>query len=101
MGKLKKEENMKASKDSVEISSIVNHKNGEVTLFLSNISGGPIVTGKNMDDAKSKMKEAFGISLVAASFEDGIHAIHAKNSLLDLEEKLKMNDVKLNQKFAN
>ncbi|MCU0432910.1 MAG: RNA-binding protein 25 [Bacteroidia bacterium] len=91
---------MRTSKESVEISSILNHKNGEVTLFISNIAGGPVVTGKNMEDAKSKMKEAFGVCLAAASFEDGIHAIHAKNSLHDLEVKLKMNDVKLDQKYT-
>ncbi len=40
-----------------EIMSITNSENGEVTMFLKG-SGGPIITGKNMFEAKEKFNEA-------------------------------------------
>jgi len=41
-----------------EIPSITNKENGEVTMFLSNVNGGPIITGKNIYEAKSKFNDA-------------------------------------------
>lgn len=51
-----------------EIASVVNPDTGEVTLYISNENWGPIVTGKNLADAKQKMLEAFGLSMIVNSF---------------------------------
>lgn len=51
-----------------EISVITNPETGEVTLFISNETWGPVVTGKNLSEAKSKMREAFGLTMIANSF---------------------------------
>ncbi len=40
-----------------KIMSITNKDSGEITMFL-NGSGGPIITGKNMLEAKEKFNEA-------------------------------------------
>jgi hypothetical protein len=50
------------------IASVTNPENGEVTLFISNEPWGPVVTGKNLEEAKSKIEEAFGLTMVANSF---------------------------------
>jgi len=45
-----------------------NKENGEVTLFIENENGGPITTGVDLNDAKTKFKQAFGAHLVMSSF---------------------------------
>ncbi len=35
-----------------------NPENGEVTMYLANVAGGPVVTGINLEDAQRRMKEA-------------------------------------------
>ena len=50
------------------ISMNMNPENGEVTLFVSDHSWGPVVTGKNLAEAKTKMKEAFGLAMIANSY---------------------------------
>ena len=62
---------------SVEIASMVNKTSGETIMYIHNKKGGPIVFGQTIDEAKRKMKEAFGVSLIAASFV--VTIIVAKN----------------------
>ncbi len=59
---------MKTVTKFAAISMEVNPENGEVTLFVSNESWGPVVTGKNLAEAKAKMKEAFGLAMIANTF---------------------------------
>jgi hypothetical protein len=35
-----------------------NRRNGEVTMYLARARGGPVVTGKNLAEAKQKMNQA-------------------------------------------
>ena len=51
-----------------EIAIATNPNNGEVTLYVSNEPWGPVVTGKNLAEAKAKMNEAFGLSMIANSY---------------------------------
>ena len=64
---------MKEETKFIEICSAINPKNGEVTLFLGNERWGPVVTGKNLAEAKARMKEAFGLSMIANSFLDPLN----------------------------
>mgnify|MGYP003405375272 FL=1 len=45
-----------------------NKDNGSVTMSVSSESWGPVVTGKDMQDAKNKMKEAFAVSMLFNTF---------------------------------
>lgn len=65
---------MKTETKFAEISAKINPENGEVTLFISNEDWGPIVTGKNLAEAKTKMNEAFALAMVANSFCSIQHA---------------------------
>ncbi|MGL5890767.1 MAG: hypothetical protein ACRC3B_12820 [Bacteroidia bacterium] len=76
-----------------EIASMVNTESGEAILFINNKKGGPIVFGKTMDDAKRKMKEAFSVSLIAASFIDTLNANDAKVTIENMKLKLNSDDL--------
>lgn len=91
---------MKTETKFVNISSVTNPENGEVTLFISNESWGPVVTGKNLADAKKKMKEAFGISMIGNSYLDVVKESNEETVKERLNEyKQEMN--KLNNTLEN
>lgn len=54
--------------DNSEIASVTNPENGEVTLYLANAKGGPIVTGTSYTHAMSRWHEAFGLFQLASAF---------------------------------
>ena len=45
-----------------------NTESGSVTMSVSSESWGPVVTGKDMQEAKNKMKEAFAVSMLFNTF---------------------------------
>jgi hypothetical protein len=54
------------SNNFLPIASVVNPRNGAVTLYLNGTtSGGPVVTGKNLAEAKTKFQEAYGLMMIA------------------------------------
>lgn len=59
---------MEAKTKYAEIAVVTNPNNGEVTLYVSNEPWGPVVTGKNLAEAKAKMNEAFGLTMIANSY---------------------------------
>jgi hypothetical protein len=44
-----------------ELAHRTNPENGEVTLYLKNTTGGPIITGKSLTEAMLKWQEAFAL----------------------------------------
>ncbi len=53
-----------------DIHIATNPKNGEVTLCLSNVQGGPVVTGKDLAEAMAKLKDGLDLFSVLTSFLD-------------------------------
>ena len=49
--------------EGFEVMKVINPDSGHVTLCLKNEKGGPIITGKNIIEAKEKFKEAIEIML--------------------------------------
>jgi len=76
---------MEATEKFAKISVETNPDTGEVTLYISNEPWGPVVTGKNLAEAKAKMKDAFGIAMLANSYCD---SIRLQNNHEAIKEKM-------------
>lgn len=59
---------MESKTKFAEILAKTNPENGEVTLFIGNEDWGPVVTGKNLAEAKTKMEEAFALAMISNTF---------------------------------
>lgn len=72
-----------------EISISVSPDTGEVTLCVRNESWSPIVTGKNLAEAKVKMEEAFGLAMIANSYCATINHRQEESTMKGAVEKMK------------
>jgi hypothetical protein len=61
---------MKPTTKFAIVHTVTSEESGEVTMYLGNEPWGPIVTGKNLAEAKTKLKEAFGLAMIANSYCD-------------------------------
>ena len=47
--------------DTNKIALVTNPETGEVTLYLKNVRGGPVITGRDMTEALLKWQDAFAL----------------------------------------
>lgn len=56
----------------IRIAALSDPDTKEVTLFVFGENWGPIVTGKNLEEAKTKMKEAMRVSMIYNSLTSNV-----------------------------
>ncbi len=79
---------MKGETKYVSLATTTNPDTGEVTMFVFGEKWGPVVTGKNLYEAKMKMKEAFGLAMLFNSFWETFNdRVNKKASELAMMQK--------------
>lgn len=54
--------------DNNAIAHITNPATGEVTLYLRDVKGGPVISGRTLTEAMTKWQEAFALYQLAEYF---------------------------------